>query len=182
MIDMRWLFVVIVMLGLVTGSMIPGVSVGLGVMLIAFVRPQWIDSMSFRWSWCCQVSLLIFMFMPYATCLMPHGGEYEQAWLDEVIAHLESRKCDDPEMQEIIDYTIRRYNHIGPLCVRVVQLPEPVAGINNPFAMGLTLDESLPHFTTNTGASILVHEAMHDYWPHFGHSHIDDDRIWEAVK
>lgn len=182
MIDLRWVFATIVILGLLTKSMIPGVIVAVGVTLISFVRPKWIEEMTIRWSWCFQTAILIFILLPYATCLMPHGGDYEQEWLDRVIAHLESRECDDPKMQEIIDYTIRRYNRIGPLCVRVVQLPETVAGMNNPFAMGLDLDESMLDYDISIGAEVLVHEAMHDYWPHFGHSHIDDDRIMEAVK
>lgn len=84
-------------------------------------------------------------------------------------------------MKEIIDYTIRRYHRIGAFGVRVVQLPEGVLGINSPFCPGVTLDESLTEYHHVYGAEILVHEAMHDYWPHFGHTHIDDMHISKHV-
>jgi hypothetical protein len=183
MIDIRWIFILIVVLGFLTGSYIPGTVVAAGVVVAAFRRPE-LFNLEVRFAWCIQVALVIFMFAPYAICLAPHGGAEEQAWLNGVVLHLEVKRdeCDDPEMKEIIDYTIRRYNTIGPLGVRVVQLPEDVAGMNNPFVMGVNLDEYLLRCSRPVGALILVHEAMHDYWPHFGHSHIDDARIWEAVK
>jgi len=128
-----------------------------------------------RIGWCLQVAFVGFILSPYLTALLPGGGDYEQQWLDYVIAHLET--IDDPEMQEVIDYTIRRYNHIGPFGVSVRQLPERKLGFNNPFCRGMTIDESVLRESIPFGASILVHEAMHDYWPHFGHSHIDHDEI-----
>jgi hypothetical protein len=85
-------------------------------------------------------------------------------------------------MQEIIDYTIKRYNRIGPFGVKIVQLPEDTLGINSPFCRGVTLDESLVDASIGFGSSILVHEAMHDHFPNFGHTHIDDERIWDAVN
>jgi hypothetical protein len=28
-------------------------------------------------------------------------------------------------------------------------------------------------FPIHDGAMVLVHEALHDYWPCFGHAHVD---------
>lgn len=125
--------------------------------------------------WCFQVVLFSFIFSPYLAALLPGGGDYEQRWLDKVIAHLET--IDDPEMQEVIDYTIRRYSRIGPFGVSVLQLPESTLGLNNPFCRGMTIDESVLRKSIGFGASIILHEAMHDYPPHFGHWHIDHDKL-----
>jgi hypothetical protein len=154
------------------------------ILLINVFYSKLVDVKSIRFAWCFQVVILICVLSPYAALLAPGGGPYEQQWLDHVIAHLETKRetCEDPKMQEIIDYTIRRYDYIGPFGVRVVQLPEDTLGYNNPFCRGVTVDESLLDFSLAFGASILVHEAMHDYFPHFGHYHIDDNRIWEAVQ
>lgn len=132
-----------------------------------------------RIGWCLQVAIVGFILSPYLAALLPGGGDYEQRWLDQVIAHLET--IDDPEIQEVIDYTIRRYSRIGPFGVSVRQLPESIAGINNPFCRGMTIDESVLRRSIWFGASIIIHEAMHDYPPYFGHSHIDDDKIMGSM-
>ena len=133
-----------------------------------------------RIGWCLQVALLSFLVTPYLAALLPGGGEYEQQWLDKVITHLET--IDDPEMQEVIDYTIRRYSHIGRFSVSVRQLPEFQLGLNNPFCRGMTIDESVLRESIGFGASIVLHEAMHDFPPHFGHSHIDHDKIVRLTR
>ncbi len=133
-----------------------------------------------RIGWCLQAAIVGFILSPFLAALLPGGGDYEQRWLNEVITHLET--IDDPEMQEVIDYTIRRYSHIGRFDVSVRQLPERWLGLNNPFCRGMTIDESVLRESIPFGASILVHEAMHDYWPHFGHSHIDHDEIVRVTQ
>jgi len=106
---------------------------------------------------------------------LPYGGDAEQAKLNTVIAHLERCRdvCEDPEMKKVMNYTIRRYNHIGPFSVAVMQLREDTLALNNPFCPGMTIDESVLRYSVPFAASILVHEALHDYPPFFGHSHID---------
>jgi len=76
-----------------------------------------------------------------------------------------------------MDYTIRRYNHIGPFSVAVMQLREGTLALNDPFCPGITLDESVLRCSVPFAASILVHEALHDYPPFFGHSHIDQNYL-----
>jgi hypothetical protein len=76
-----------------------------------------------------------------------------------------------------LDYTIRRYNRIGPFDVavsRCVSLDPRcrVVGVNNPFCPGVTLDMEVLTYPIHDGAMVLVHEALHDYWPCFGHKHV----------
>ncbi len=140
--------------------------------------------MNIRFAACVQIAIVMAILAPYGALFVPGGGQREQLWLNQVIAHLDEKRdtCTDSGMQEMIDYTIRRYNYIGPFGVKVVQLPDSILGMNNPFCRGITLDESLVEGGIPFGASVLVHEAMHDHFPHFGHGHIDDTRIWKAVK
>lgn len=139
--------------------------------------------MKVRWSWCLQVSLLGYLLLPYALAVTPGGGEIEQKWLDDVLTHLEARMevCEDKEICEVMKYTVRKYNTIGPFGVKVMQLPEGIDGWNHPFCRGVTIDSTVLLGDIRLGAFVLVHEAMHDYLPWVGHSHIDDARILEAV-
>ena len=136
-----------------------------------------------RWSWCFQVSLVGFILLPYALAWTPGGGDVEQRWLDGVLTHLEARLevCEDEGMREVMEYTIRTYNTIGPFGVKVIQLPEIISGVNNPFCRGVTIDSAILLGDIRMGAFLLVHEAMHDYPPWLGHSHIDNDRIMRVV-
>lgn len=132
---------------------------------------------------CIFRALLFCILIPLVHLVIPHGGEAEQAWLDGVIAHLESRRdCDDPRMAEVIDYTIRRYNKIGPFGVKVIWLPDDIGGINSPFVRGVKINRCMMDEHVSVGAWILCHEAMHDWFPNFGHTHIDDGQIWRVVR
>lgn len=183
MIDFRFLAILGMSFNLVAHSWIPCTVLMVLVSLIELARPGTFGMKHVRIGWCFRAAIVILILFPWACSLAPGGGEKEQRWLDDVIVHLKERRevCDDPEMKEIIDYTIRRYHRIGAFGVRIVQLPEGVLGINSPFCPGVTLDESMTEYHLVDGAAVLVHEAMHDYWPHFGHSHIDDERIWNHV-
>jgi hypothetical protein len=135
---------------------------------------------------CAQVRSAILMTLLIATltpCILyffPHGGRYEQAWLNAAISHLRVMRphCDDPDLQGVLDYTIQRYNRIGPFDVSVQWtvnfLPTGRAlAYNAPWLPGITLDHDLLHFyPVELGAVILCHEALHDYYPYIGHSHI----------
>jgi hypothetical protein len=183
MIDFRYIFVFGLLADMGTRSMIPVLVIFTLAFILRRFRPQWFKKESFRLGGCIQTAIVVLLLLPYALVFTPGGGEEEQRWLDAVITHLEEKRdvCTDPEMKEIIDYTIRRYHRIGAFGVRVVQLPEDVLGVNSPFCPGITLDESLTEYHVVEGAAVLVHEAMHDYWPHFGHTHIDDERIWNHI-
>ncbi len=137
-----------------------------------------------RIGWCLQVALIGLVLAPWLTALLPFGGSSEQSKLNTVISHLGRCRdvCEDPEMKKVMDYTIRRYNHIGPFGVAVVQLREDTLALNNPFCPGITLDESVLRYSVPFSASILVHEALHDYPPFFGHSHIDQPYLEKLTK
>jgi hypothetical protein len=128
-----------------------------------------------RIGWCLQVAIVGFLILPWLTALLPYGGDSEQAKLNTVICHLKRCRdvCEDPKMKNVMDYTIRRYSRISPFSVAVMQLREDTLALNNQFCPGITLDESVLRFNVPFAASILVHEALHDYPPFFGHSHID---------
>lgn len=109
----------------------------------------------------------------------------EQAYLDICIRHLKDMRvyCDDSDLQGILDYTIQRYNKIGAWDVMIFPLacsPKAV-GCNEPFCPGITLDPSLLLWEPEDTAIIIAHEAMHDYWPYYGHSHINqrEEKLWK---
>jgi hypothetical protein len=178
MIDARIPFVVTLILGMLMVSWVPS-----ALFAVFLLTPRLPDMSKCRPAWCIQVALAVLILSPYALLFIPAGGPAEQEWLDKVIVQLEVARdtCDDPELRKVIDYTICRYDYIGPFGVKVVQLPEHVLGLNSPFCRGITIDESVVEQPPRYGAWILTHEAMHDWFPNFGHSHIDDDKILAAM-
>ncbi len=117
-------------------------------------------------------------FLAYST---NHGGVSEQAWLNQAIIHIIWLRdyCDDPELREVLGYTIQRYHRIGPFDVSVACCDWPgfaegtVLGVNNPLVPGLTLDISTLQLPLHDGTMVLIHEALHDYPPYLGHSFVD---------
>jgi hypothetical protein len=129
-------------------------------------------------------ALLVQLSLPFI------GGAYygqcgdrgpEQWYLDRCIAHLRvlRDRCHEPDLHGVLDYTIRRYNRIGAWDVMVIPLSGPAftryktIGCNCPWCPGITLDPCVLEFPVHDGAMVLVHEALHDYWPCFGHAHVD---------
>jgi hypothetical protein len=105
----------------------------------------------------------------------------EQERLDKVITHLIQlrQRCPDSELRGVLSYTIARYNRIGGFDVMVIpcwtlKADTRCAGMNHPFCPGITIDpEMLMGWSVQEAATILVHEALHDYFPYAGHTHID---------
>lgn len=132
------------------------------------------DFFSWKIRWWRVLRLVVFIVLvgPYLTALLPGGGSAEQAWLDKVIVRVEEMRddCDDPEVREILAYTARRYRNIGPFNVQVRSCGPGMAGLNVPYCPGVTLDPEIAK-NVDPGAVTLVHEAQHDYFPYFGHSH-----------
>ena len=124
----------------------------------------------------------IFLFVaPFVGGLyyMTTGGHpEEQAWLDRAIAHLKVLKTEtnDPDLQAVLDYTIARYHRIGPWDVAVMPLAsrpgDKTLGMNCPWCPGVTLDYETIQLPVGQGSLTLVHEALHDYWPCFGHAQV----------
>ena len=114
----------------------------------------------------------------------------EQRYLDDCISHLKIMRaaCDDPDLQGILDYTIQRYHKIGAWNVMVMPLDGPfitpgckVIGCNCPWCPGITLDPCLLLWQPEDTALVVAHEAMHDYYPFFGHGHISprEQKLYE---
>jgi hypothetical protein len=126
--------------------------------------------------------ILLWMALPfigggwYALC---GDHEFEQQWLDQVVVHMRSMReqCDDPDLQGILDYAIRRYHRAGAWdvmvapCVGVYPRTKTI-GLNFPFCPGITIDPEVLGYTPREGALVIVHESLHDYWPFFAHGHI----------
>ncbi len=122
------------------------------------------------------VSIALVLAGPFAGGLYYTGcGDryVEQEWLDRAVAHLIalSLRCDDPDLQGVLDYTIRRYHKIGPWDVMVMPLANGrsgwrTLGCNCPWCPGITIDPEVLTYPISDGAMILTHEAMHDYWPY----------------
>ena len=133
-------------------------------------------------------TFLVFFVLPYAAGFLAYtttysGGVAEQTWLDTTVDHLRTLRseCTDPELKEVLDYTIRRYNRIGPFDVAVSRCDwydwfssdYYTLGLNNPLVSGITIDLSVvSKHSIHSGAVNLVHEALHDYPPYLGHQHI----------
>lgn len=169
-------------LNVITYSWVPVLIVLILVIAWTYFFPNSINT-RIRWWWCARNAILLFFFAPYLMIVVPGGGKSEQVWLDQVIEHIEAKQdvCEDPEMKAILDYTARRYDYIGLFGVKVVQLPEGLLGLNAPLVPGITVDESLRRHSIRFAASVIVHEAMHEYFPYLGHYHIDDTCILEAL-
>ena len=112
-------------------------------------------------------------------CTGPH--EREQAWLNRAIKHCERMRavCKDPDLCGILDYTIARYNRIGGFDVAIIpcfslEKDVRVIGINMPPCPGITIDPEVMDYPIQYGSMVVVHEAMHDYFPYWGHGHINE--------
>ncbi|MEN6367647.1 MAG: hypothetical protein ABFC88_12605 [Thermoguttaceae bacterium] len=132
-----------------------------------------------------QVTVLTIPYIVGVWYSMTSDRYYEQQWLNRAIAHCKAMRAatNDPDLQDILDYTIRRYNKIGGWNVEVMPCFTPpdllfrdvhVIGINCPNCPGITLDPDVLRMPLEDGTIVLIHEAMHDYWPYWGHGHISD--------
>jgi len=129
------------------------------------------------------LGMLIALIPGYLFGVIGYGSTYsgiaEQMWLDDCIAHVHYLRanCDDPDLQDVLDYTIQRYNRIGPFDIAVCRLWQmpfktPAIACNNPLIPGMSVDIEVLTFPIHDGAMIVIHEALHDYFPFAGHSHI----------
>jgi hypothetical protein len=127
---------------------------------------------------------IICLFFPLVAGYLSYGTQFggitEQIWLDRAIGHLKELRhnCTDPELCDVLDYTINRYHEIGPFNVAVSRcdwypLQNLIIGMNNPLVPGITLDIDTLILPLHIGAMTLVHEALHDYPPYLGHRHVD---------
>jgi hypothetical protein len=106
---------------------------------------------------------------------------FEQRVLDDAVAHVRAMRanCDDPDLAGILDYVLARYTRAGAWdvmfapCIGVYPDAKTI-GVNVPNCPGLTLDCELLTWAPEDVALVLIHEAMHDYYPYYGHDHINE--------
>jgi hypothetical protein len=105
----------------------------------------------------------------------------EQDWLNhcqwELLRMKERCGPKDQDLKEIIEYVMERYKAIGPWDVMVFPITnheegKKVIGRNDPLCPGITIDPWVFGQSYRTGALLLIHEALHDYWPCWGHDHV----------
>jgi hypothetical protein len=131
-----------------------------------------------------QAAIRSFIYALIATLALPFGlaltttpgGDREQRWLNAATKHLVAvRLCStDPDLNTRLDYAIQRYNKIGRWDVAFLPLEWLGAcGLNDPLCPGIALDPALLDFPPRLGAEIVLHEALHDYYPWLGHAHIN---------
>ena len=127
---------------------------------------------------CFWASVVLVFMLPYCVALLHSAGPVEEAQFAEgrQVLFQQLAECDDPEKQELLEYTLRRYNRLGPFDVAVC--PTFIcAGANAPWCPGITIDAE---FMDNPEvlAGIILHEALHDYSPCFGHTRHEQLGVW----
>lgn len=109
----------------------------------------------------------------------PHNTE--QKWLNDCqrVIHRMYYRCgpEDKDLKEILEYVMTRYNAIGPWDVMIMPITnnhegKKVIGRNEPTCPGITIDPWVFDKSPREGALLIIHEAMHDYWPCWGHDHV----------
>lgn len=116
---------------------------------------------------------MVFVTIPM---LFPPGTSADQAKLSRLVATMKvmQTECDDSELAGLLEYTSQTYDSIGRLNVKILHLEDlGAAAVNFPFVPGMSVDrwvwETL-HDEYLIG--LLLHEAMHDYYPYLGHEHM----------
>lgn len=129
-------------------------------------------SLKIRWRRVVALVLGLAIAVPYLFSALPSGGASEQAWLDQVIERVEDLRenTEDPEVREVLDYTLERYRTIGPYNVQVRSCGPWALGLNVPYCPGVFIDPECLQ-SPDLGMVVLVHEAQHDYFPYAGHKH-----------
>jgi len=122
--------------------------------------------------------LLALLLLPFVVGVWyDHCGTHdnEQVWLNQVVQHLSllHESCTDPDTREVLAYTIRRYDKIGGFDVMILPCLTGYIGCNCPYCPGLTLDPDVMQMPISIGAMLLLHEAMHDYFPYL-HPFVDE--------
>ena len=127
---------------------------------------------------CFWVSVVLTFMLPYYSALLHRAGPVEQAQFAEArqVLFQQFEECTDPKLRSVLAYTLTRYDRLGPFDV-AVQPTIFCAGANAPWCPGITIDTE---FMANPEilAGIILHEAVHDYSPCFGHARHEQLGVW----
>jgi len=123
-----------------------------------------------KWKRAIFVSLLVVFLLPFAWTIPSAGTSTDQARLDRLIAKIRclEQRCNEQKLKQVLGYTADRYDRIGRFGVRILPIPL-MSGINIPWCPGLTISPETWSYDDDIVIQILVHEAMHDMCPWFGH-------------
>jgi len=105
------------------------------------------------------------------------GTNTDQAQLSRLVQTMKDMQaqCDDPELVGLLEYTSQTYDTVSRFNVRILPMEWfGAAGMNWPIVPGMTLDRwCWGTLDDRTLIGLMLHEAMHDYYPGFGHGHMD---------
>ncbi len=115
-------------------------------------------------------------FLPLGMYIPSPGTDADCVKLDRLVGTMEEmqRDCKNPELRDLLEFTSQQYRYISRWSVRIVDYGDlDIAGINWPHLPGMTLDRwCWDECDDNTLIGLMLHEAMHDYYPYFGHDHM----------
>jgi len=124
------------------------------------------------------IGALIIFITPFLFAILHNVGPHDRAQFAEAQRILAQRlmTCDNPEKRAVIVYTLWRYDKLGPFDVAVCSTIR-CAGINAPWCPGITIDSAFLD-DSEVLADLLLHEALHDYPPYFGHTQHKRLGVW----
>lgn len=134
--------------------------------------------------------LIGLILLPLGMYIPNPGTEADCVKLDRLVGTMEEmrRICKNPELRDLLEFTSQRYRYISRWSVRIVDYGDlNIAGMNWPHLPGMTLDRwCWDECDDNILIGLMLHEAMHDYYPYFGHDHMrhivsvgaDMDNLW----
>jgi len=116
---------------------------------------------------------LILFLLPFISLVLPNGNTPKnQARLDTIMARVDrlAAACHEQKLKDLLVYTSQRYRTLGPFGVRIQSLRLfNAAGVNFPWVPGLIIDSEFWQYPDSVVLVIIVHEALHDYYPWGGH-------------
>lgn len=116
------------------------------------------------------------------------GGKADQEWLDRAQFRIYRLilECKDPEVKKVLEYA-HTFKEIGPFSVAVTKCNWApckkdmyIAGINSPLCPGMSIDVKTTTDPIDEGALVIIHESLHDYFPYYGHDHVNP--VMEKVE
>lgn len=119
---------------------------------------------------------MVIIFTTFPMLFSP-GTDADQRQLSRLVQKMKvmQAECEDVELAELLGYTSQTYNTISRFNVRILSLNcINAAGMNWPVVPGMTLDREIwGNSSDRTLIGLMLHEAMHDYYPCFGHGHME---------
>jgi len=124
---------------------------------------------------CIGVWLMMYI-LPMGLYIPNPGTAADKAQLRQLVSLMDDyeTQCDDPELRELLSYTSDKYRYISRWNVRIVDFGDlDIAGMNWPHMPGMSLDRwCWENLEDDSLVGLMLHEALHDYWPCFGHDHM----------